>query len=113
MYVWLDATYVHVREHRQVVSKAVVIATGLRADGHREVLGVDVGDSENETFWREFLTTLCDRGLDGVRLVISDAHAGLVKAIPPLLPRCCVATLPCACTPCATCCQQPTIATVK
>ena len=81
VYVWLDATYVHVREHRHVVSKAVVIATGLRADGHREVLGVDVGDSENETFWREFLTDLTDRGLAGVKLVISDAHAGLVKAI--------------------------------
>lgn len=81
VYVWLDATYVHVREHRRVVSRAVVIATGLRADGHREVLGVDVGDSENETFWREFLTDLTDRGLAGVRLVISDAHAGLVKAI--------------------------------
>ena len=81
VYVWLDATYVHVREHRHVVSKAVVIATGLRADGHREVLGVDVGDSENETFWREFLTGLVDRGLTGVRLVVSDAHAGLTKAI--------------------------------
>lgn len=81
VYVWLDATYVHVREHRQVVSKAIVIATGLRADGHREVLGLDVGDSENEPFWREFLGDLVDRGLAGVRLVISDAHAGLVKAI--------------------------------
>ena len=81
VYVWLDATYVHVRENRHVVSKAVVIATGLRADGHREVLGLDVGDSENETFWREFLTGLNDRGLAGVRLVVSDAHAGLVKAI--------------------------------
>ena len=81
VYVWLDATYLHVRENRRVVSKAVVIATGLRADGHREVLGLDVGDSENETFWREFLTGLNDRGLAGVRLVISDAHAGLVKAI--------------------------------
>jgi transposase-like protein len=81
VYVWLDATYVHVREHRQVVSKAIVIATGLRADGHREVLGIDVGDSENETFWREFLTSLVDRGLAGVKLVISDAHAGLIKAI--------------------------------
>src|SRR5690625_422947 len=50
VYVWLDATYVHVREHGQVVSKAVVTATGCRADGHREVLGVDIGDSENETF---------------------------------------------------------------
>ena len=81
VYVWLDATYVHVRENRHVVSKAVVIATGLRADGHREVLGLDVGDSENETFWREFLTGLNDRGLAGVRLVVSDAHAGLVAAI--------------------------------
>jgi putative transposase len=81
VYVWLDATYVHVREHRHLVSKAVVIATGLRADGHREVLGVDFGDSENETFWREFLSGLVERGLAGVRLVISDAHAGLTKAI--------------------------------
>ena len=81
VYVWLDATYVHVREHRHVTSKAVVIATGLRADGHREVLGVDVGDSENETFWREFLSDLTDRGLAGVRLVVSDAHAGLTNAI--------------------------------
>ena len=81
VYVWLDATYLHVRENRRVVSKAVVIATGLRVDGHREVLGLDVGDSENETFWREFLTGLNDRGLTGVRLVVSDAHAGLVKAI--------------------------------
>ena len=81
VYVWLDATYVHVREHGQVVSKAVVIATGLRADGYREVLGVDIGDSENETFWTEFLRSLKDRGLRGVRLVISDAHAGLKAAI--------------------------------
>jgi putative transposase len=64
-YVWLDATYVHVRENRHVVSKAVVIATGLRADGHREVLGVDLGDSENETFWREFLTGLVDAAWPG------------------------------------------------
>ncbi len=81
IYVWFDATYVHVRENHQVVSKAVVIATGLRADGHREVLGVDVGDSENETFWTELGRGLKDRGLDGVRLVISDAHAGLRAAI--------------------------------
>lgn len=80
-YVWLDATYVHVREHGQVVSKAVVIATGVRADGHREVLGVDIGNSENETFWTEFLRDLLDRGLGGVKLVISDAHAGLRAAI--------------------------------
>jgi putative transposase len=81
VYVWLDATYVYVREHRHVVSKAVVIATGLRADGHREVLGVDIGDSETEVFWTEFLGSLRDRGLAGVKLVISDAHAGLRAAI--------------------------------
>ena len=81
VYLWLDATYVHVREHGQVISKAVVIATGLRADGYREVLGVDVGDSENETFWTEFLRSLVDRNLTGVQLVISDAHAGLKAAI--------------------------------
>ncbi|MEX2328497.1 MAG: IS256 family transposase [Nitriliruptoraceae bacterium] len=85
VYVWLDATYVHVRDGGQVVSKAVVIATGLRADGHREVLGVDIGDSENETFWTEFLRDLRDRGLDGVRLVISDAHAGLKASIRKVL----------------------------
>ena len=80
VYVWLDATYVHVRCDRQVVSRAVVIATGARADGHREILGVDIGNSENETFWTEFLRDLVDRGLHGVRLVVSDAHAGLVAA---------------------------------
>jgi transposase-like protein len=93
VYVWLDATYVHVREMRHVTSEAVVIATGLRADGHREVLGVDVGDSENDVFWREFLTGLVDRGLAGVKLVVSDAYAGLVKRS-ALLPRCRLATLP-------------------
>ena len=82
-YVYLDATYLHVRDtHRgQVVSKAVVVATGVTADGGREILGIDVGDSEDETFWRRFLTGLRDRGLGGVRLVISDQHAGLVKAL--------------------------------
>ena len=81
VYVWLDATCEHVRENGRAVSKAIVIATGLRADGQREVLGLDVGDSENETFWKEFLSDLVDRELAGVHLVISDAHAGLVKAI--------------------------------
>ncbi|HEX3566309.1 MAG TPA: IS256 family transposase [Acidimicrobiales bacterium] len=80
-YVYLDATYLHVRENHQVTSKAVVIATGVSATGHREILGIDVGDSENEVFWREFLRRLRARGLEGVRLVISDQHAGLVAAI--------------------------------
>jgi putative transposase len=81
-YVFLDATYLHVRaEHGLVVSKAVVVATGVTADGRREILGLDVGDSEDEVFWRAFLTALRKRGLGGVRLVISDQHAGLVAAI--------------------------------
>ncbi len=82
-YVYLDATYLHVREASlgQVVSKAVVVATGITATGGREVLGLAVGDSEEETFWRAFLTDLKSRGLSGVRLVISDQHAGLVAAL--------------------------------
>ena len=80
--MYLDATYLHVRtEHAMVVSKAVVVATGVTADGRREVLGLDVGDSEDEVFWRGFLTGLKQRGLSGVQLVISDQHAGLVAAI--------------------------------
>ena len=65
----------------QVVSKAVVFATGVTADRRREVLGLDVGDSEDEVFWRTFLTGLKTRGLGGVRLVISDQHSGLVAAL--------------------------------
>jgi len=81
-YVFLDATYLHVRNATsQVVSMAAVVATGIRADGGREVLGLDVGDSEDEVFWRAFLTDLKKRGLSGVRLVISDQHAGLVAAL--------------------------------
>ena len=82
-YVYLDATYVHVRDDSlgQVVSRAVVIATGITANGDREILGVDVGDSEDETFWTRFLRSLRKRGLAGVRLVISDAHAGLKASI--------------------------------
>src|SRR5690606_27795365 len=62
-------------------SRAVVVATAVTADGNREVLGLDVGDSEDEVFWTAFLRSLRDRGLTGVRLVISDAHAGLKAAI--------------------------------
>ena len=84
-YVYLDATYLHVRNKPgkggQVVSMAVVVATGIAADGSREVLGLDVGDSEDETFWRGFLLSLKQRGLAGVQLVICDQHSGLVKAL--------------------------------
>ncbi|WP_205709813.1 IS256 family transposase, partial [Kineococcus siccus] len=80
-YVFLDATYCKARIRGRVVSQAVVIATGVTADGHREVLGCNVGDAETLTFWREFLSCLRDRGLHGVQLVISDQHRGLVSAI--------------------------------
>ena len=84
-YVYLDATYLHVRNKPgkggQVVSMAVVVATGIATDGSREILGLDVGDSEDETFWRAFLLSLRQRGLAGVQLVISDQHSGLVAAL--------------------------------
>ena len=92
-YVFLDATYLHVRRTGpggtvggsgiggQVTSMAVVVATAVTVDGGREILGLDVGDSEDEVFWRGFLRTLKERGLHGVRLVISDQHAGLVAAL--------------------------------
>jgi putative transposase len=76
-YVYLDATYIKVRVAHRIVSRAVVVATAVTMDGNREVLGLDVGDSEDEAFWTTFLRSLRDRGLEGVRLVISDAHAGL------------------------------------
>jgi transposase-like protein len=80
-YVFLDATYLKGRVEHQVVSRAVVVATGVSMDGRREVLGVSVGDTEDEAFWAEFLRSLRTRGLRGVRLVISDHHLGLKKAI--------------------------------
>ncbi len=80
-YVFLDATYLKGRVNHQVVSRAVVVATGVSMDGRREVLGVSVGDTEDEAFWTEFLRSLRTRGLRGVRLVISDHHLGLKKAI--------------------------------
>jgi len=84
-YVFLDATYCKARVNGRVVSRAVVIATGVSADGRREVLGCDVGDSESEAFWTDFLRGLRARGLGGVLLVISDHHSGLMKAIAAVL----------------------------
>ena len=87
-YLFLDATYLHVRRtgaSGQVTSMAVVIATGVTATGGREVLGVDVGDSEDEVFWRSFLRSLKERGLQGTQLVISDQHSGLVAALRRIL----------------------------
>jgi putative transposase len=80
-YVFLDATYLKARVDGRVVSRAVVIATGVTADGGREILGLDVGDSEDGAFWTAFLRSLKARGLQGVQLVISDAHTGLKAAI--------------------------------
>ena len=74
-----------VRAAGRIVSKAVIIAVGLNQDGHREVLGIDIGPSEAETFWTEFLRKLVRRGLKGVELVISDAHEGLKAAVARVL----------------------------
>ncbi len=84
-YVFLDATYCKARVNRRVVSQAVVIATGVAADGRREVLGCAVGDSESGVFWTDFLRGLRDRGLAGVQLVVSDSHRGLTAAIDTVL----------------------------
>jgi putative transposase len=80
-YLFVDATYVKARVDHRIVSRAVVVATGVTSSGDREVLGLDVGDSEDEVFWTVFLRSLKDRGLDGIHLVISDAHTGLKNAI--------------------------------
>ena len=80
-YVFADATYVKARVGGRVVSRAVVIATGVTSTGDREVLGIEVGDSEDGAFWTAFLRSLRARGLSGVRLVISDHHLGLKAAI--------------------------------
>jgi len=79
-YLWIDATYVKVRQAGRIVSVAVIVAVGANTDGRREVLGLDVGPSEAETFWTEFLRKLARRGLRGVKLVVSDAHEGLKAA---------------------------------
>jgi putative transposase len=84
-YVWLDATYVKVRRNHRIVSVAVIIAVGVNADGRREVLGMDIGPSEAETFWTEFLRKLRRRGLRGVKLVVSDAHEGIKAAVAKLM----------------------------
>lgn len=84
-YVWLDATYVKVRQNGRIVSVAVIIAVGVNSDGRREILGMKIGASEAETFWTDFLRTLARRGLSGVKLVVSDAHEGLKAAISKVL----------------------------
>lgn len=84
-YIWIDATYLKVRRGGRIVSVAVIIAVGVNADGRREVLGMEVGTSEAEPIWTEFLRSLTRRGLRGVKLVISDAHLGLKAAVSKVL----------------------------
>jgi len=79
-YLWLDATYIKVREGGRIISRAVIVAVAVNEDGKREVLGVAAGPSEAEPFWTEFLRSLADRGLRGVKLVIADDHKGLRAA---------------------------------
>ncbi len=86
-YLWLDATYFHVREGGRVTSMALVVAYGVNEVGLREVIGLDVGPSEEGAFWLAFLRGLVARGLKGVQLVISDAHVGLRQAIRAILAR--------------------------
>jgi len=84
-YVWLDATYVKVRQDGRIVSVAVIIAVGVNSDGRREVLGMTIGASEAETFWTDFLRKLTRRGLRGVKSVISDAHEGIKASVSKVL----------------------------
>jgi transposase-like protein len=84
-YLWIDATYVKVRQAGRIVSVAVIVAVGVNSDGRREVLGMDIGPSEAETFWTGFLRKLARRGLRGVRLVVSDSHEGIKAAVSKVL----------------------------
>ncbi len=85
-YLLCDATYVKARVGGRVVSRAVVVATGVASDASREILGIAIGDSEDAAFWTEFLQSLRERGLSGVQLVISDSHLGLKAAIAKVFP---------------------------
>jgi putative transposase len=80
-YLWIDATYLKVRRGGRIVSVAVIIAVGVNTDGRREVLGMEIGASEAEPIWMEFLRKLTRRGLRGVKLVVSDAHEGIKAAV--------------------------------
>ena len=84
-YLWIDATYVKVRDAGRIVSVATIIAVAVNTEGRREVLGMATGPSEAEPFWTGFLRSLMRRGLRGVKLVISDAHEGLKAAVAKVL----------------------------
>jgi transposase-like protein len=84
-HLWIDATYVKVRQNGRIVSVAVIVAVGVNTDGRREVLGLDIGPSEAETFWTGFLRKLARHGLRGVKLLISDAHEGIKATVSKVL----------------------------
>ena len=84
-YIWIDATYLKVRRGGRIVSVAAIIAVGVNADGRREVLGLEIGTSEAEPIWTEFLRKLTRRGLRGVKLVVSDAHESIKMAVSKVL----------------------------
>ena len=84
-YLWLDATYIKVRQAGRIVSVAAIVAVAANSEGRREVLGLAIGPSEAETFWSDFLRSLTRRGLRGVKLVVSDAHEGLKAAVAKVL----------------------------
>src|SRR5689334_20795776 len=84
-YLWLDATYLKVREGGRIVSVAAIVAVAVDTEGRREIVGLHLGPSEAETFWATFLRGLVKRGLKGVKLVISDAHEGLKRAVAEVL----------------------------
>jgi putative transposase len=85
VFVWLDALVIKVREQGRVVNTAALVATGVNASGHREILGLELGAAEDGASWTGFLRGLVARGLSGVKLVISDAHQGLVDAVASVL----------------------------
>ena len=84
-YLWLDAKVEKVRDGGRVLRKCLVLAYGVHESGYRDVIGLDVGECETQTFWRSFLRSLVERGLVGVELVVSDAHARLKRAIGQVL----------------------------
>jgi putative transposase len=84
-YLWIDAIYVKVRQNGRIVSVAVIVAIGVNSDGRREVLGMDIGPPEAETFWTAFLRKLARRGRRGVKLVVSDAHEGIKATVAKVL----------------------------
>jgi len=84
-YLWIDATYLKVRRGGRIVSVAAIIAVGVNSDGRREILGMQIGTSEAEPIWTEFLRQLTRRGLRGVKLVVSDAHEGIKTAVTKVL----------------------------